>query len=729
MRPEDSATDWHLSESQLEEAARSAGSAPSSPPTPPAAPPAEKPAPPADALIGSSLRGYRVESKLGQGGMGAVYLAVHEQLQRQVAIKVLPPAMSDDAGLISRFQREARALAKLDSPHIVPVHDMFEQDGRFFIAMGLAAGGSVKDLLKKGPIDEGRARRILLEAARGLDSAHSQGIVHRDIKPDNLLLDEQGRVKIADFGLAKGGLGAQGLTVVGTVMGTPAYMSPEQWDDSSSADIRSDLYSLGCTFFKMLTGRALFKRSGMSAYMKAHCSEPIPDVRTLRPEISAASALLLEKLLEKDAADRFQTPAALLEALEAVADTTTMVESSPVPAEVSVADPTVWPSLEGSSKPGSNLESSQLSGVDPTAVAPATSPEPPTSAPQAQTARVPAGVAEAAAPSEPTLHGEAAPLAPRRGRPWALLSIVVLIACAAAWWFWGRAGPGPAGPGGGPPVEGIEVWWDATEGQRAAAAELALPLAVSEQGADFVLIPAGSFTMGSPVNAVPRLSDELPHQVQLSGAVWMMAQEVSRGLWEQVMGSPLAAQGQRGPRHPAVKLDWFAAVRFCNQLSAAQGLQPAYQVDGDQVSLLAAADGYRLPTEAEWEYACRAETETPYWSGKRLSPKEANFSAVDDFLFSEGSMMRLTEVGSLLPNPWGLYDMHGNAYEWCGDYYGAYPDEPARDPRGPNMGTGRIIRGGSGYQDASYCRSARRAHLKPETLGESVGFRVVRPVR
>ncbi len=272
-----------------------------------------------DAALGMTISGYRVERKLGQGGMGAVYLAEQLKLKRKAAIKVLPPELSMHPPLIERFEREARALARLDHPHIVPIYDLFSHEGTFCIAMAYLDGGSVRDLLRReGFVDEARSAALVRDAAQGLWAAAQKGIVHRDVKPDNLLLSADGVVKVADFGLVKQGEATE-LTRTGTVLGTPAYMAPEQWEDSRMCDHRSDLYALGCTLFQLLCSRTPFVGPQTTNFMKQHVSDPIPRLRVKRPDVSSEMAQIVERLLQKRPEDRYQTGEELARALEPLA--------------------------------------------------------------------------------------------------------------------------------------------------------------------------------------------------------------------------------------------------------------------------------------------------------------------------------------------------------------------------------------------------------------------------
>jgi len=237
-----------------------------------AATPAPTPAGRADPLLGRTFAGgrYRIEAILGVGGMGRVYRATQVALARPVAVKILSPELASDEHFRRRFDREAGTLAALQHPHIVTVHDMGVEDGTPYIVMALVDGPkgvpvSLRELLDVGPIEEDLALRVVRQTCSALEYAHAKGIVHRDIKPGNILLDAAGDVKVADFGIAsaRGLGGGQTLTTPGSVLGTLKYMAPEQLADAATADPRSDLYSLGVVFYEMLTGHAPMGRFEM----------------------------------------------------------------------------------------------------------------------------------------------------------------------------------------------------------------------------------------------------------------------------------------------------------------------------------------------------------------------------------------------------------------------------------------------------------------------------------
>ena len=241
-------------------------------------------------------------------------------------------------------------------------------------------------------------------------------------------------------------------------------------------------------------------------------------------------------------------------------------------------------------------------------------------------------------------------------------------------------------------------------------------------------IPAGSFLMGSPPEEKERDGDEIQHQVTITRDFWLGATEITQVQWRETMGTSPSVF-RRGTM-PVENVSWFDAVEFCNALSLREGLEPAYQIQGEDVSWDVSASGYRLPTEAEWEYACRAGTTTPFHFGDNIDPGHVNYDGT--FPFRRGRKGRYrtrpVEVGSLPANPWGLHEMHGNVWEWCWDWLGPYATGSVQDPVGPSTGSSRVLRGGSWYSFATRCQSANRGVGAPGTSSMDLGFRLARSV-
>ena len=254
----------------------------------------------ATTLIGTVLSGrYRLESKLGSGGMSTVYLARDETLQRWVAVKVMHREMSDQPDQIERFRREARAVAQLSHPNVVAVIDAGEDGGYPYIVFEYVEGETLKqriDRLGRLPIVEAAAYGI--EVGRGLAAAHAHRLVHRDVKPQNVLIDPEGRAKVTDFGIARS-LESDGLTKTGRVLGTTDYVAPEQ-AMGQEVDARCDVYSLGVLLYEMLTGKVPFYADTLVGVAMKHVNEDMPDVQERRPEVSSALAAVVERATAKE---------------------------------------------------------------------------------------------------------------------------------------------------------------------------------------------------------------------------------------------------------------------------------------------------------------------------------------------------------------------------------------------------------------------------------------------
>ncbi|MBI2191639.1 MAG: SUMF1/EgtB/PvdO family nonheme iron enzyme [Planctomycetes bacterium] len=322
-----------------------------------------------DPMIGLVLGGCRLQSKLGQGGMGAVYRARHEGLDIDVAVKVLPRFLAEQRpDFIERFQREARVAARLDHPNVVRVHNVGAEQGQHYLVMEFVEGESLKNRLEqKKCLEVQEAIDITKQVLLALDAAHEKGIIHRDIKPDNILLkaakEESGRregfrdrsggghrmsvvAKLADLGLAKiasltdANSMRGGNTVSGVMMGTVDYMAPEQADDAKRVDTRADIYSLGCTLFQMLSGNKPYTAETPIQLVLKHMSADIPDIRVARPEVPPDLGAMVRKMLAKNPTDRYQSAAEALEVLDQIELGPSGEKESPsTPASVAAGSP------------------------------------------------------------------------------------------------------------------------------------------------------------------------------------------------------------------------------------------------------------------------------------------------------------------------------------------------------------------------------------------------------
>ncbi len=286
---------------------------------------------------GLTLGNYVLLERIGTGGMGMVFKAQHRRMKRIVAVKILSRAMLKNPDALRRFHREVEAAAKLTHPNIVAAFDADESDGTHFLAMEYVEGVDLARHVKdKGPMSVDKALDCVLQAARGLEHAHSQGIIHRDIKPGNLLLDQNGTVKILDMGLAlihesaseESANGEPPLTEMRSIIGTVDFMSPEQAVDSRQADHTSDIYSLGITLHFLLMGKPAYEGDTAIARMLAHREAPVPSLRAGRPEVPPQVDAIFQRMAAKSKADRYSSAADLIHALSNWRDVTSMPNAS-----------------------------------------------------------------------------------------------------------------------------------------------------------------------------------------------------------------------------------------------------------------------------------------------------------------------------------------------------------------------------------------------------------------
>jgi streptogramin lyase/predicted Ser/Thr protein kinase len=283
-----------------------------------------------DPLIGTELAGYRIQSVVGKGGMSVVYLAEHERLHRKAALKVLAPELAENESFRDRFLRESEIAAQLDHENVIPIFDAGEADGVLYIAMRYVEGTDLRERLKRdGALEPVRALAILAQVAGALDAAHGRGLVHRDVKPANVLLAGSEHVYLADFGLSKQASSISGLTATGQFVGTVDYVAPEQIQ-GDSVDARADEYALGCVLYECLTGETPFPRSSSIAVLWAHVEDEPPSLVATRPELPEALDAVMKRALAKNPDERFGSCRELVEAArEAIAPAVVAVPEQP----------------------------------------------------------------------------------------------------------------------------------------------------------------------------------------------------------------------------------------------------------------------------------------------------------------------------------------------------------------------------------------------------------------
>ncbi len=379
--------------------------------------------------IGRRIGTYQIVEQIGRGGMATVFKAYQPSMDRYVAIKILPSHFTEDESFVGRFTQEARTLARLEHPHILPVHDYGEEDGTTYLVMRYVKAGTLKDLMTRmGSLDLSETARILAQVGGALDYAHSQDVVHRDIKPSNVLIDERGNTFLTDFGIAKLVAETAQFTASGAVIGTPAYMAPEQ-GMGQPVDYRCDIYALGVVLYELVTGRVPYEAETPLAVLLQHVNAPLPLPRQIRPDLPETVERVILKALAKQPEERFETAQQMVDALaEAVTARPAEIAGQPLPADT--AEATV---------PVRRMDEPQVSPVETVPPVEATSLEPiAETATPAWQSKTPSPVEETPPPVEAAAPRQVVrPATPTRRRtPWLLIAggatlLILLVAVGA----------------------------------------------------------------------------------------------------------------------------------------------------------------------------------------------------------------------------------------------------------------------------------------------------------
>jgi len=630
------------------------------------------------ALPAEGIPGFDLGRVLGKGGMGLVVAGTRRADGLPVAIKLLRADMTSDAEFRERFHREVEVMKEVRHQNVVGIVDSGDFQGWLWLALELMPDGDLERYLRpRGQLFEKDALTFTIKIARGLAAVHAAGLLHRDIKPQNIFLHHKatdgGDVKVGDLGMARHASGDDRMTMTGTACGTPAYMAPEQIRGLADLDARVDVYALGVLLYTLLAGKEPFYGDTVYTITHAVLNDPVPDLRRANPNVSATVVAIIRKSMAKDRQQRYASMVDMQRDLEAVAQGARPVHIGVVTEE-----------------------------------------------PVASSNRTPPGARPVATGGGGGGGGFSIPGLGLIVRVLMITAVIVVPLTLLPKLLEKRvSGDAPPGTSTGAKV---------APGQDANGSFSTIRAA----GQTFTVrwCPPGEFTMGSPMDESSRAAWESTHHVRFTAGCWMLESEVTQAQFQAIVGSNPSVHVGSGL--PVDNLTVAEAENFLSKLNQRLGSLNA-----------------RLPSEAEWEYACRAGRITSFSTSPAdeallsdrdllaawdMQPLDAppNWKALESALRGLPSTAvrpapRPTSEGR--PNPWGLADMHGNVQEWCRDrwdYRSSYLSAAAVDPVA-NAGVLAVVRGGSWIHPPSRGRSACRHAQDPDQGAAWIGFRFVIP--
>lgn len=648
-------------------------------------------------LVGKSIGRYRITEQLGQGGMAVVFKAYDTRLERDVAIKMIRKGdipENQHARFLQRFEREAKAQARFSHANIVKVLDYGEHEGSPYLILEYYSGGNLKQLLQQ-LMDYQVAARLLLPVADALAYAHEKDVLHRDVKPANIILTEKGEPILADFGIAKLMENKEtALTATGLGIGTPEYMAPEQWIGEPVP--QSDIYGLGVIFYELITGRKPYTTDTPGAVAIMQVTEPLPLPSEFVHDLPEMVEKVLLKALAVNPEDRYQQMSEFADALKRIAETEKVLQSEK---QEEVKAQVIQPPTRSKSEPV--LETSD-SLVDDHEITEQKSQPAVHSKPEfmLETHDALAGDPEKQSSERSDAFRLWLTRIPLWG--WVVGGIVILGLLVIGMIGSGENTLADLFATNTPTITPTHTS-TSTQTNTPTPSYTPTPTATplpdhitNAYGHDMVLIPAGIFEMGSADGR-----DERPvHEVYLD-TYYIDLYEVTNAKYARCVDAGICDKpggndysDPEYAEHPVVYVDWTNAQSYCTWI------------------------GGSLPTEAQWEKAARGTDGRKYPWGEGIDSSLANY---------ESNVGDTTSVGSYPDgiSPYGLYDMAGNVWEWVADWYSKeyYTSAPYENPVGPASGDSRVLRGGSWNFNDNFLRAANRNNINPDNTNNNFGFR------